>query len=172
MPYTLYVILLVLLGVSTLIGLIFLIAKIRRWWLVIPALLISFIVAVVTDLSLKGSKLFIIMPDRSLKRTIVFSNQEYTFTNGKSVNILANYNSYILNDSKEDFFLQELVYGSSFTEKVKDSFIETYSSSMVPFRILSHFGTEDKPLESISVSRGTPGDVKYWLRKATDTDPR
>ena len=172
MPYTLYVILLVILGVSIFISLIFLFKKtrIKLKIYIIPVIMVSLISTIVTDLSLKGSKLYSIEPDLSLKTTIVFSNQNCTLANGNSVEITSNGDSYIINNSEVDFYVEEVVYGVHVYEKIEDPMVETFSITKVPFRILSYFGTDDVPIESISGSRGTSGAVKYWLREANSTD--
>lgn len=188
MPYTLYVVLLVILGISLLIGLLFLAKKLKIKLLptAIIGVIVCFVIVIVTDLSLKGSKLFIINPDLTLKTTIIFSDQEFTFFDGTSVIIKPNLNSYfeknkssnsgdldrnsyIINNSKSDYYIDEIKYGYKYYKKIEDPLVETLSFTKVPFRRLSYFGNE-KPIESITVSRGSGGDIRYWLRKANKED--
>jgi len=162
----------VILGISILSGVIYLSLKLKLKikWFIIPTIMVSFITVIVTDLSLKGSKIFIVNPDLSLKTKIVFSNQAFTLSNGNTIQIVVNYDSYVINNSTANFFVEELIYGVSNSDKIEDPLVESYSLSKVPFRRLSYYGKNENPIESISVGRGSSGDTRYWLREANSKD--
>jgi hypothetical protein len=100
-----------------------------------------------------------------LKTSITFSVNEFTFSNGETVQLSADRDSYVINDSEKNFFIEEIEYGVVLSEELDDPFLEMYSVSKVPFRMLDYFGSDDEPIESVSVRRSS-GVLHYWLREA------
>lgn len=171
MPYVLYIVLLVILGVALLVGYVYLAIKfkLKIKWTLVPALIVIMIAVISIDIGLSGSKLFIIQSDFSLKTSIIFSDGEFTFSNGETVQLIADRGSYVVNDSEKDYFIEEVEYGVVLFEELEDPFLEGSSVSKVPFRMLDNFGVNDEPIESVS-SRNSSGALHYWLREANSDE--